>query len=111
MSGREALLEAMRRDLRTVARPLLEEGWTQAEVTEISELVKAHLAAEDDAALQALALWLASRAASICERARAEWEACRAGEFAVRHDEAELREINRAWMQARMKGKERTGDT
>ncbi len=64
MKSRETLLAEMRNNLRWLAEPLTAEGWTRAEITEISDMVRAILAADDGELLACAANWLAEMAAA-----------------------------------------------
>ena len=112
MKDQAALLDAMRADLRSLAPRLAAEGWTQAQIAEISSLVRAHVAANDDQALQAMAKWLSSRAHPApseadyqqLEAARARWEAANSRQVAVAHCEADIRAANKEWVRQRVTG-------
>lgn len=100
MIDRGTLLESMRRDLRKIAPTLQAEDWSEADIAEISTLIRAHIAAGDDAALTATAKWLADRAWAVFERARAAYVRARAREVSVRHDEAAVKKMNKEWSRA-----------
>lgn len=65
MKTQERLLDSMRADMRRLGPALLAEGWTQAEVEEVSALVRQHVAAQDRQALEATAQWMRERVASL----------------------------------------------
>lgn len=105
MKGQEALLEAMRRDLRKVAPVLVREGWTQEEVAEISTTVRAHIASGNEEGLVAMAKWLSDRAWQILVVEMDEYDRQRASEYRVGHDEDALRRMNREWAKTRGRAK------
>lgn len=83
MIDRDTLLASMRRDLRKIAPTLQAEGWSQADIAEISALIRGHIATGDDVALQATAKWLSDRAWAVLEQMRERRERQRAGMCAV----------------------------
>lgn len=104
MNEQEKQLETMRRNLRRIAPQLAREGWTEAEVAEVSELVRGHLAAGNLVGLKAVAKWLDDRAWALLEQERKAWAASRAKEKVVAfgtEQEAETRATNRAWVRQR----------
>lgn len=112
MTARDQLLETMRADLRTIGPKLKAAGWTDSDIAEISSLVRAHVAANDDQALQAMAKWLSSRAHPApseadyqqLEAARERWQAANSRQVAVSHCEADIREANKEWVRQRVMG-------
>jgi len=65
MNEQERILDAMRADMRRLGPALLAEGWSKAEVDEVSALVRQHVGAQDLAALEATAQWMRERVAAL----------------------------------------------
>lgn len=102
----DATLVKMRADFERVAESRLRCGaWSAADVRELGEVIKRAVDKGDQDLMQGWAQWLADLSADIdakrLEQARAAWEAERALEVAYRHDEAAIREMNRAWVASR----------
>jgi hypothetical protein len=103
----EATLVKMRADFeRVTAHRLRVGGWSAADVQELGVVIKAAIDKGAPDSINGWAGWLSDLAADIAildlDRAREQWHAERARESAHRHDETELREINRVWCATRL---------
>lgn len=104
MDEQGKLLEAMRRNLRRIHPQLVREGWTQAQIAEVSTAVREHLATGNRPGLDAVAQWLSDRAWALLEQERKTWAEIQARECRVSYgpkQEAVIRALNGAWARHR----------